>query len=339
LSEAISREKANIEIVKTLIRHGSNVNENYYYESDGFTQVPLMQALDRGHVNIAEFLIKNGANLNFESKGITPLSYAIKLGNKQIINYFLEQNIKPKAVDYFSSARLCFSVEVFDGHLQFYSFSEKTGQLLTKAIEIDPKYGDAYGYRGVYYIARFNSENKPELIANGLSDLNTAIHYGCSNPLFFLTRADANFEYGNIDAAIDDYTFYLKVYPKSFAAYNNRGLMYSRKRNFQAAIKDFTKAIELDKYPVAGYKNRASCYLDMKREDKAILDWEEGIRIDPNDRAFVKNIGVYYYNQIANKGPNYSPRKAKEYLKRSGWEYGDDAAKELYINLVKVYGE
>lgn len=340
LVNSILKRNANFDIVKTLVSYGADINEEDFNELTGFSQVPLMFAIDRENVHVVEFFIENGANLHFGSNGITPLTYAVKCGNKKILSLFEKQNLKPKATDYYNAARLLTEERVDKGDLTFRYYSEDMLQLLTKAIEINPKYADAYGYRGVYYCADIGYRQNRSLIAKSLSDLNKAIKLGGTNPLFFFSRGTANDESGNVDAAIADYTVYLKSYPKGSNAYNNRGLLYQNKGNYQAAENDFTEKIEIDEHNTAGYINRASLYISLGREDDAIRDWEAGLEIDPGHPSLLKNTGLYYYNQIAGN-PDLANialiDKALRYLRKSS-NMGDEQSREWYNTISNRFG-
>ncbi len=339
LQDAIMSDNANVEIIKILVENGADVNEGYDNSFLGFTQTPLMFALDRKRVQIAEFLIKNGGDLHFESNGITPLTYAIKLENEQILSCLLAKNILPKANDYFNAAKLSTREEVENGDLMFKSYSDKMPYFLTRAISLNPNYGEAYGYRGVYYCAELGYRQNPELISKSLTDLNKAIQLGCTNPLFFFSRGVANDESGNIDAAISDFSIYLKSYPKGSGAYNNRGLLYKIKGNYLAAEKDFTMKITLDKYGTAGYLNRSGLYFATNRENEGAKDCEAGLKIDPDQPTLVKNLGLYHYNQIAEKPHLASVPLIKQAmtLLRKSMDMGDEQARGWYNALKNRY--
>ncbi len=53
---------------------------------------PLHYACTRGHLNIAQFLITNGANVNSRSlNGSTPLMMAVQSGNEELVKYLLDK--------------------------------------------------------------------------------------------------------------------------------------------------------------------------------------------------------------------------------------------------------
>ena len=54
---------------------------------------PLILACYRGNTEVAQFLIENGANLNYNSTMGTPLMAAVVKGNVEIVNLLLKKNV------------------------------------------------------------------------------------------------------------------------------------------------------------------------------------------------------------------------------------------------------
>ncbi|MBP2660532.1 MAG: nlpI 2 [Firmicutes bacterium] len=91
LDYAISTES--IPIIKYLLEHGAVVNYNWvsnYF--DGRT--PLMTAVgEKGNIQIVQILIDAGADIKrVDARGQTVLDYAIRNGNKELINLFMPSN-------------------------------------------------------------------------------------------------------------------------------------------------------------------------------------------------------------------------------------------------------
>jgi tetratricopeptide (TPR) repeat protein len=61
---------------------------------------------------------------------------------------------------------------------------------------------------------------------------------------------------GNIAGAIAEFDKAIKINPKSSMAYNNRGLMHSKQRDYKGALADYNKAIEIDPNYGGAYTNR-----------------------------------------------------------------------------------
>uniref|UniRef100_A0AC35U0M0 ANK_REP_REGION domain-containing protein n=1 Tax=Rhabditophanes sp. KR3021 TaxID=114890 RepID=A0AC35U0M0_9BILA len=95
----MAKRKDGLEGIKKLIKHGYNVNAVDYGK-----WTPLSEAVSHGHVEIARFLLKCGANVDcvadediitdestkVTSGGVTPLMEAAQKGNIPMINLLLE---------------------------------------------------------------------------------------------------------------------------------------------------------------------------------------------------------------------------------------------------------
>lgn len=87
----------NIEMVKYLIEHGQDVNKTQ--RRSGFTA--LMAAACYGRVEIAQILIKNGANQHArDAKGFSAVDFARKMNKKSILELLDYDENAPKNTDY-----------------------------------------------------------------------------------------------------------------------------------------------------------------------------------------------------------------------------------------------
>ena len=74
----------------------------------------------------------------------------------------------------------------------------------------------------------------------------------------------------------------LQLDPKSADAYNNRGVVYSDKKDYDRAIADYNQALQLDpKYAIA-YYNRGNAYKNKGRKDKAQEDFKKVLELNDN---------------------------------------------------------
>ncbi len=82
----ILKDKVPLQLAEILLSKGADVDESATTGAiAGYT--PLMTAARNNHVNLVNFLIKNGADVNAKSgDGSTPLSLATKEGHRKIIN-------------------------------------------------------------------------------------------------------------------------------------------------------------------------------------------------------------------------------------------------------------
>lgn len=91
----------------------------------------------------------------------------------------------------------------------------------------------------------------------------------------------------NFDAAIEEYSKYLALYPTSYVVYNNRGLSKMSKGDFQGAIQDFNKSIALE--PDTAKNNKVGSNLRVAQESLR-LEEENQTEREINRRKLEENL-------------------------------------------------
>jgi protein O-mannosyl-transferase len=89
----------------------------------------------------------------------------------------------------------------------------------------------------------------------------------------------------------------LRKNPDSWLAHNNRGIVYSNKKDYDRAILDFDQAIRLLPDDARAYYNRGNAYYGKGRYEAAITDFDKAIELEPNYRKAHINRGIAYYSQ------------------------------------------
>ena len=85
------------------------------------------------------------------------------------------------------------------------------------------------------------------------------------------------YEKGNYQEAIENFSKAIDAYPDDASLYNNRGLTYFELKKYDKALSDFSKAIQLKPDYTVAYCNRGLAYFktaaggNMEPFDKAIL--------------------------------------------------------------------
>ena len=112
----LAAENGSKEVVKLLIKYGANVNA-YGAVSVPVTatlhvfaprvikisKTPLHIAVERGYKDIAELLIKHGADVNAKDRyGETPLHYAARVGRRDIAELLIKHGANVNAKDMYS---------------------------------------------------------------------------------------------------------------------------------------------------------------------------------------------------------------------------------------------
>ncbi len=136
-----------------------------------------------------------------------------------------------------------------------------------KAIELNPKYADAYNNRGN---AKLHSGKNEEAI----EDYNKAIELDPQYDTYY-NRGNAKLHSGKNEEAIEDYNKAIELNPKYAKAYNNRGFTKSDLGDFKEAIEDYDKAIKLNSKDAAAYINRGVAKLALGRHEEAKKDYDK----------------------------------------------------------------
>lgn len=138
----------------------------------------------------------------------------------------------------------------------------------TKALQINPKYVDAYNNRGLIY-------KNMGLTEMALADYSRAIEFSPNYALVYINRG-ALYEFEkNYKLAINDYSQSIAINPRFATAYNNRGLAYFNLGNNQQALDDYNKAIEFNPKYIDAYLNRQQVYESLGEQEKARADFQK----------------------------------------------------------------
>jgi ankyrin repeat protein len=77
----------NLPLVKRLVQLGANIH--------GQDELPLLTACDMGHQKIVEYLVEQGANINFvDPNDMTPIAYAAQSKHTKIVDYLKSKGAK-----------------------------------------------------------------------------------------------------------------------------------------------------------------------------------------------------------------------------------------------------
>lgn len=93
--------------------------------------------------------------------------------------------------------------------------------------------------------------------------------------------------------ALWDHT--LNFYQNSSKIYYNRGVEYSKMKNYRAAVADYSKSIELDPHYLDALFNRANAYENLKDAKNAFIDYNTYLSIDSSDGSvYFKRAYLFY---------------------------------------------
>jgi tetratricopeptide (TPR) repeat protein len=91
---------------------------------------------------------------------------------------------------------------------------------------------------------------------------------------------------GDADAAIEDYTKSIEIFPTA-VAHLNRASARRQKGDREGALDDFKRAIELNPRDATSYYARGQLLLDLGREQEARKDFARCLELDPKMKPLV----------------------------------------------------
>jgi HEAT repeat protein/tetratricopeptide (TPR) repeat protein len=158
----------------------------------------------------------------------------------------------------------------------------------TEALEIDPRYADAYHRRGDAHRRKAN-------YTAAITDFTKAIESDYrSTEVHYLARGATQLDRRDYDAAIADFTETLKLNPYDANAYHGRGVAYHLKRNLNAALADYDRALKILPPAARAFAERGSLKLSQGKGDEAIADFTEAVRAYPKEARNYERLGDAY---------------------------------------------
>ena len=98
-----------------------------------------------------------------------------------------------------------------------------------------------------------------------------------------IENGNDSFEKGDIDKALAIFSEVTQLDPKNSMAYNWKGIIYDKKREYEKAIEEFTKAITFDPSNTTSYFRRGLLLRLKKKTDQALADFTQIVKLEPND--------------------------------------------------------
>jgi len=159
----------------------------------------------------------------------------------------------------------------------------------SRAIEIDPKYRDAYFNRGISY-SEIGQWDK------AIADYSKVVMIDPDFTMAYYNRGLANGNLGQWNQTIADYSRVIGMEPGNSEAFYNRGVAFLNLGQLDKAIADFSKTVNIDPKHNQALYTRGNAYGNLGQWDKAISDYTKAITIDPNFKVAYLNRGVAYGN-------------------------------------------
>lgn len=159
-------------------------------------------------------------------------------------------------------------------------------QYLSKAIDLDPNYTEAYAWRGQVFMAQKQYDQ-------ALADFNQAISLNPRHAEYYVSRANLFLRQDKYAPALADLNQALRLDPKNFSAYLARGRIQVHQGNLDQALSDFDQAVRLSPLDAAPFYERGKVRLAQQVYGPAIADFSKAVAFHP------RYAEAYYYRAQA----------------------------------------
>lgn len=221
--------------------------------------VPIFGDVSRDGKTIAGIGIVKGQNSMF---GLVLYDVESKLASPLLQ---LSDGIAPAAKGHFDEGKKLFFASQYA-----IAIAE-----LTRAIELYPKYADAFHYRGW---ARYSNEETEA----ALKDLAEAIRLDPKLASAYLTRARILIWQDRGGEALDDFDAAIAADPNDAQSYFERGELYLKRAELDAALKDFDAAIKIKPKNLSFFMRRGDTLVKAGDNPAALKDYSAAIAAFPN---------------------------------------------------------
>lgn len=161
---------------------------------------------------------------------------------------------------------------------------------LNQAIEIDPRYADAFADRGLHY---FYIKEYDKAIA----DFERAIELDSRRATTYVFEGLIHTERHEPDKAEAAFNHALQIDPERADALVGLGTIHMMRSERTAALAALNKAIQIDPRCDSAYGQRAFTQLSLGKNDEALADIEHAIHLNREGPLYIYNRGFLMYSR------------------------------------------
>jgi tetratricopeptide (TPR) repeat protein len=159
--------------------------------------------------------------------------------------------------------------EYFKTGYEFYQKRECLDAIsnLNIAININPKYAEAYNIRG--YAKEFLGDTY-----GAISDYSKAIDFevhDIKKSIYYASRGSSKSKLNDLRGAFSDYSKSIDIAPH-WGIYSNRGSIQERLGDFIGALSDYTKCLEINPDDWVTWRDRGLLKIKMGEKESGCLD-------------------------------------------------------------------
>ncbi len=182
------------------------------------------------------------------------------------------------------------AMDLMSRGVQFYRRGDLDAAVasFTEAIEVDPRYADAYHSRGEIHRQRGNYDA-------AIADFSMAIESDTRlTESHYFARGTTYVNRRDYTAAIADFTQIINQDNYNADAYYARGLAYHYRGSLDSALADYDRAINIVPPVAKAFGARGTVKLTLGRVADALADFEKAIKVDPQNAYNYEGLGEVY---------------------------------------------
>ncbi|WP_044206460.1 tetratricopeptide repeat protein [Flammeovirga sp. OC4] len=210
------------------------------------------------------------------------------------------------------------------GHLR------ESYEAINKAIEINPQYFYAYGYRAIIKATSGRFDN-----TQILQDVNKALDHYPDNPDFLRVSVGLFWKSGDFQKAKEECERVLTIVPKDYHLNVMYATSLSRLGDFDEALKCYNKAIHIDSVQSYAYQDRGYTYLNAGKFNEAVADFNKIIdsSAETSVKAFAyNNRGYSFYKLDLNEKALKDIEQSLRLLPSNSFAYKNRALVNIKLN-------
>jgi tetratricopeptide (TPR) repeat protein len=166
-----------------------------------------------------------------------------------------------------------------------------------RAIELDPRYADAYGKLGEAYLLLYRLTNRPAHIALAAQNATRGRDLDDTRPSTWITLGMIDAQRGALADAERNLRNAIDRGPRSSLAYRELGRVQMRLAQMDAAETSFRRAVELEPEAWSNYNALGGFLSASKRFDEAEQAFLLATTKAPDNARVWSNLGAQYYLQ------------------------------------------
>jgi serine/threonine protein kinase len=149
--------------------------------------------------------------------------------------------------------------------------------MLKRALQLDPKYAEAYGILSICYLWNYDTGLRPDpdYVIKAEESAQQALKYDKDQSDALYTLANLSMKRGQVREAVDGFTKVLEIDPNHGYAHLFRGILYYCASYFEEALYEADRLLAIDPFWAMAHWLHSTIRLHQGRFDAAVAEYEQ----------------------------------------------------------------